>query len=425
MIARRGEDLRFDLTLNFRKAVLGGEEVIRICHLENCQSCGGGRVQKRGLGGWLQGRPVLACRSCNGNGLITVTKNLTITIPPGVKEGTRLRVAGEGDAELSGASGDLYVYLSVDQDPEFKRDGINLLSEITISEEAAASGCQVQVRTIDGTVEKFNIPAIGNRVADLRLQNKGVPVLGNPKQRGDHLVSIKIKPSIKSHPSPSAAQEATENPIDYDAHYKRLLFVDQSFEELITQYNSKDSLLVEPFNHLHDGNLEAAKKSLRQLLDNPIAEIRHKLWTWKALRQLGETPPPSIADDVHGVVFEIPVDGWVDTLAAYSDGRVRYLNGKLGVNGLIMFEDTEHPHIKPLVMRVIDLAKSLVGKTPVIDQHNEESPTIEPRVSVLTHKGLYIFDRSHSNRGVIEPVLSTGTQLFLALLEIQNQSKQQ
>lgn len=428
MAARRGDDLRFDLKLNFFKAILGGEEKIEICHLETCQICNGCGEQKRGLGDWLRGEPLATCNNCNGSGRIEVPKSLTIMIPAGVEEGTRLRVSEEGDAgERGGATGDLYIYLSVGQDSELKRDGINLLSEVMISEEQAASGCQIQVRTIDGIID-INVPPLARRDAVLELHNRGVPVLGNPKQRGDHLISIKVELNAKSHllPLETSLEEVTENHIDYNAHYKRLFFVDQSIEELVIEYNSRDTLLNEPFNYLRDGNLEAAKKSLRQLLDNPTAEIRHKLWTWKALRQLGELPSSSIGDEVQGVVLEVPLDNWVDTLAVYSDGRVRYLNGKIGMNGgLIMFEDTENPHIKPLAMRVIDSAKSLVGKTPIVDKHDEENPTVEPRISVLTHKGIYIIDRDCDNSYLTEPVLSMGTQLFLTLLEVNEQSKRQ
>jgi len=195
---------------------------------------------------------------------------------------------------------------------------------------------------------------------------------------------------------------ATESNANQDAHYKKLLFVDQSLEELFTQYNSQDTLLAEPYKYLRDGNPEAAKKSLRQILINPTAEIRHKLWAWQALRHLGETPPLNVRDDVRGVVFEIPTNGWVDTLAVFSDGRVRYLNGKVGIRGLIIWEDTENPQTKPLAMRVIVSAKALVGKSPVFDRHKTLSPTVAPRITVLTYRGLYSVSQSSEVQKDIE-----------------------
>ncbi|HEY9737019.1 MAG TPA: DnaJ C-terminal domain-containing protein, partial [Trichocoleus sp.] len=159
MVAARGEDLRFDLRLDFRRAIWGGEETIRIQHLETCQACDGRGEQRQGLGNWFRGEPSAVCNACSGNGRTEVLKDLTVTIPPGVEEGTRLRVYEEGDAgERGGEPGDLYLFLSVGEDSEFKRDGTSLLSEISIKQEEAASGCQVQVKTIDGTIETLTIP---------------------------------------------------------------------------------------------------------------------------------------------------------------------------------------------------------------------------------------------------------------------------
>jgi molecular chaperone DnaJ len=150
MTAIRGEDLRFDLTLNSRKAILGGEETFQICHLESCQICRGAK-RKRGIGDWFRGAPSI-CNSCNGSGHIEAKKSVTINIPAGVEQGTRLKLSGEGDVgEQGGASGDLYIFLFVQQDSEFQRDGNNLLSEVLISEEQATSGCEIEVNTIDAS----------------------------------------------------------------------------------------------------------------------------------------------------------------------------------------------------------------------------------------------------------------------------------
>ena len=176
----RGDDLRLDLKLEFREAVFGGEKEIRIPHLESCQVCSGSgakpgsgvrtcptckgtgqvrRATRTPFGSFAQ---VSVCPTCNGSGEIIEekceacggagrrqeTKKLKITIPPGVDNGTRLRVASEGDAGVrAGDPGDLYVYLFVESDAEFRRDGINIESEINISYLQAILGCRLEVKT--------------------------------------------------------------------------------------------------------------------------------------------------------------------------------------------------------------------------------------------------------------------------------------
>ena len=221
----RGDDLRLDLKLEFREAVFGGEKQIRIPHLETCQVCSGSgakpgtgssvcatcngvgqvkRATRTPFGSFAQ---VSTCPTCNGTGTVIEakcescggagrkqeTKKLKITIPPGVDNGTRLRVSGEGDAGLrNGTAGDLYVYLFVESDKEFTREGINISSEISISYLQAILGCRVQVPTVDGK-EEVTIPAGTQPNKVLVLENKGVPRLGNPVSRGNHLITVKVE----------------------------------------------------------------------------------------------------------------------------------------------------------------------------------------------------------------------------------------
>jgi molecular chaperone DnaJ len=132
------------------------------------------------------------CEACGGAGRKQETKKLKITIPPGVDNGTRLRVSKEGDAGVrNGPPGDLYVYLFVEEDAEFQRDGINVLSEIKISYLQAILGCRLEVNTVDGPVE-LTIPPGTQPGTVLTLENHGVPKLGNPVSRGDHLITILI-----------------------------------------------------------------------------------------------------------------------------------------------------------------------------------------------------------------------------------------
>ncbi|PHV62100.1 molecular chaperone DnaJ [Cyanobacterium aponinum] len=220
----RGDDLRLDLRLKFREAVFGGEKEIKIPHLETCSSCNGSGAKKGSsaktcgtCGGTGQVRratrtpfgsfaQVSTCPTCNGEGQIIeekcdscggqgrkqVNKKLKITIPAGVDNGTRLRVSSEGDAGTRGGpAGDLYVYLTVESDSHFRREGINILSEISISYLQAILGCKIKVPTIDGNFE-VQIPAGLQPNTVLTLEDKGVPKLGNSVSRGDHLLTVKV-----------------------------------------------------------------------------------------------------------------------------------------------------------------------------------------------------------------------------------------
>jgi molecular chaperone DnaJ len=220
----RGDDLRLDLKLDFKEAIFGGEKQIRIPHLEACKACnatgakpgtgartcstcnGSGQVRRSTRTPFGSFAQVSVCPTCNGEGQVIEqkcevcggagrkqeTKKLKITIPPGVDNGTRLRVSNEGDAGLrSGNPGDLYVYLFVETDPEFTRVGIDIKSEITISYLQAILGCRLPVNTVDGT-EELIVPPGTQPDTILSLENRGVPKLGNPVSRGDHLITVKV-----------------------------------------------------------------------------------------------------------------------------------------------------------------------------------------------------------------------------------------
>lgn len=220
----RGEDLRLDFRLKFREAVFGGEKEIRIRHLETCQTCKGSgarpgtsshtcttcsgtgqvrRATRTPFGTFAQ---VSVCPTCDGAGEVIEekcdvcggsgrrqeTKKLKITIPAGVDNGMKLRVAREGDAGLKGGPpGDLFVYLTVENDGEFQREGNDIKSDISISYIQAILGCTIKVNTVDGQ-EDLTIPAGTQPNTVLILENKGVPKLGNPVSRGDHRITVKI-----------------------------------------------------------------------------------------------------------------------------------------------------------------------------------------------------------------------------------------
>lgn len=228
----RGDDLRLDLKLDFKEAVFGGEKEIKISHLETCGTCKGsgakegtrprtcgtcsgtGQVRRAtrtpfgsftqvsacptcsGTGEVIEER----CQTCNGSGQVQESKKLKINVPAGVDNGTRLRVSGEGDAGLRGGpAGDLYVYLFVREDAEFRRDGINILSDLKISYLQAILGSKLDVNTVDGPVE-LDIPAGTQPGTVLTLQDRGVPRLGNPVSRGDHLITIQVEIPTRMKP---------------------------------------------------------------------------------------------------------------------------------------------------------------------------------------------------------------------------------
>lgn len=228
----RGDDLRLDLKLDFREAIFGGEKEIRISHLETCTNCSGSgakpgtqprvcstcngagqvrRATRTPFGSFTQ---VSVCPTCSGSGQMIEekcdvcggsgqkqeAKKLKITIPPGVDNGTRLRVSGEGDAgQRGGPIGDLYVYLFVNEDAEFQRDGINILSEVKISYLQAILGDRLEVPTVDGPLEVNIAPGTQPNTV-ITLENRGVPRLGNPVSRGDHLMTLIVDIPTRINP---------------------------------------------------------------------------------------------------------------------------------------------------------------------------------------------------------------------------------
>lgn len=220
-----GDDLRLDVDIPFEKAVFGGEHKIRFSHLETCGTCDGSGVKpgaKTRVCGTCQGTGTVTqvvrtplgmfqqtstcstcrgtgevvdeyCGDCGGRGRNQVTKQLMITIPPGVDTGSRLRIRNEGDAGAKGGPpGDLYVMLRVKDSPDFTRDGINLYSKVRVSYLDAILGRSVPVKTVDGT-EMIDISAGTQPGAVVRIDKKGIPKLGNSSIRGDHFVTVDVR----------------------------------------------------------------------------------------------------------------------------------------------------------------------------------------------------------------------------------------
>jgi len=218
--AQRGADLRYDMHIPFREAIFGVEKTIEVSRAERCAACQGtgakdGRAFKacpvcRGVGqiryasGFFSvsqtcercrglGRLIESpCRICQGEGRTRKTRRLSIKIPAGIEDGTRLRLSGEGEAgPAGGAPGDLYVVVHVQKDEFFERQGDDLVCEVPISFAQAALGAEVEVPTLDGKV-LMKVPAGTQSGKVFRLRGRGIPNV-NGYGRGDVLVRVIVE----------------------------------------------------------------------------------------------------------------------------------------------------------------------------------------------------------------------------------------
>ena len=220
---RQGSDLRMDLQITFEEAAFGTEKKIRLNREEECETCHGSgaapgstpetcpdchgtgeiRVTQNSLFGQVvnvrtcpkchgTGKIVTnPCKDCHGTGRVKKKRMLTVKIPAGVDNGSRLRVAGEGEAGLRGGRpGDLYVYLYVKPHKFFERDGTTVTCEVPINIVQATLGAEIEVPTLYGQV-KVKIPEGTQPNKILRLKGKGIVSLRSG-QKGDQMVRIKV-----------------------------------------------------------------------------------------------------------------------------------------------------------------------------------------------------------------------------------------
>ena len=216
---RRGADLRYDLEISFEEAASGMDTKIKIPRTEACTGCHGtgarkgsapvtcpacgGRGQIRHQQGFFtisracpqcggHGQVIRdACPECQGEGRVRREKVLSIRIPSGVDEGTRLRVAGEGESgAFGGASGDLYVILRVREHPVFERRGSDLYCTVPISMVQAALGAELKVPTLNGH-ERLRIPEGTQSGSVVRIHGKGLPSLEG-RGHGDLYVVLQV-----------------------------------------------------------------------------------------------------------------------------------------------------------------------------------------------------------------------------------------
>jgi molecular chaperone DnaJ len=204
--SNRGNDLRYDLSISLEEAYKGLEKKINYTTYKKCSSCKGsgaetgskpitcdycdGRGKIRSNQGFFTIQQTCpqcngygetigkSCSTCRGNGKTQSNENVSVKIPKGVDDGTRIRLAGKGEAGSKGAgSGDLYLFISVQNHGLFKRSEENLFFELPISFADAALGTTIEVPCIDGSKVKVKIPAGTQHGKQLRLKEKGMPVL--------------------------------------------------------------------------------------------------------------------------------------------------------------------------------------------------------------------------------------------------------
>jgi len=217
----RGSDLRFNMDITLEEAFKGKSTEIRVpgsvacdsCHGTGatkgsapvtCATCGGhGRI--RAQQGFFtvertcpschgQGQVIKdPCRNCSGTGRVHKEKTLSVNIPAGVEEGTRIRLSGEGEAGMRGApAGDLYIFLSLKPHRIFQREGANIYIRVPVPMTTAALGGSVEVPAVDGSRSRINIPAGTQSGQQFRLRNKGMSVLRS-SSRGDMFVELSVE----------------------------------------------------------------------------------------------------------------------------------------------------------------------------------------------------------------------------------------
>lgn len=222
--AARGSDLRYNLRVTLEEAYAGLQKTINVPTSVACSSCSGsgaeggaepqtcptcsgmGKVRAQqgfftvertcptcgGLGQIIKN----PCKVCAGEGRVQKERALSVNIPAGVETGTRIRLAGEGEAGMRGGpSGDLYIFLEVTKHDLFERENTNLFCRVPVSMTTAALGGDIEVPTIDGGRSRVKIPAGSQSGRQMRLRSKGMPALrGGPA--GDMFIELAVETPV-------------------------------------------------------------------------------------------------------------------------------------------------------------------------------------------------------------------------------------
>lgn len=259
--ASRGSDLRYNMRISLDEAFSGDKKNITVPTSVACSSCSGsgaeggaepqtcptcsgmGKVRAQqgfftvertcptcsGIGQIVKN----PCKSCGGAGREQKEKSLGVNIPPGVETGTRIRLAGEGEAGMRGGpTGDLYIFIEVADHPLFQRDGVDLFCQVPVSMATAAIGGDVEVPTIDGGRSRVKVPAGSQSGRQMRLRSKGMPALRGGGT-GDMFIEL-----------------AVETPVNLTSKQKELL---REFEKLSEENNPQLSSFFTKVKSFWDG----------------------------------------------------------------------------------------------------------------------------------------------------------------------------
>jgi len=259
--AQRGSDLRYNLRISLEEAWKGVQKTINVPTSVACDTCRGtgaeggaepvtcptcsgmGKVRAQqgfftvertcptcnGMGQTIKN----PCKSCHGAGRVERERSLSVNIPPGVETGTRIRLAGEGEAGLRGGpQGDLYIFIEVKEHAIFQRDGVHLFCRVPISMPNAALGGEVEVPVIDGGRARVKVPAGAQSGKQMRLRGKGMPALRGAGT-GDMVIEL-----------------AVETPVNLTAKQKELL---HEFEKLSEENNPEGKSFFSKVKGFWDG----------------------------------------------------------------------------------------------------------------------------------------------------------------------------
>ena len=263
---QRGADLRYDLEMTLEEAFEGKDAALTIDVSVTCEPCTGsgakpgtsakpcttcngqGRVHMR-QGLFMVERTCPACHgsgqiiadpcdTCHGAGRVEKEKTLSVNVPRGVDDGTRIRVAGEGEAGMRGGpAGDLYIFIEVKDHAIFIRDGRMLACQVPVSMATAALGGEIEVPTIDGGRSRVKVPAGTQSGKQLRLRGKGMPPLrhgpGLNGESGDMLIELSV-----------------ETPVNLTSRQKEIL---REFDTLATDNNPEGSTFFSKVKGFWDG----------------------------------------------------------------------------------------------------------------------------------------------------------------------------
>jgi molecular chaperone DnaJ len=259
--AQRGSDLRYNLRVTLEEAYKGVQKSINVPTSVACTACNGtgaeggaepqtcptcsGMGKVRASQGFFTvertcptcggaGQTIKnPCKSCHGAGRLEKERQLAVNIPAGVETGTRIRLAGEGEAGLRGGpAGDLYIFIEVREHALFQRDGVHLFCRVPVAMTVAAMGGEVEVPTIDGGRSRVKVPAGTQTGKQMRLRGKGMPALRGGGI-GDMLIEV-----------------AVETPVNLTSKQRELL---KEFERLSEDNNPEGSTFFSKVRNFWDG----------------------------------------------------------------------------------------------------------------------------------------------------------------------------